>query len=207
MRQISKATAVAATALAAVVGFGTTQASAAGTWTVSGGGSFTAKATTPTLKDTTTGATLSCTSSSAAGSAPNGTGLSGTPIATISSVSWVSCTGPLGISFSVTAKNLPWSLNATSYNASTGTTTGSLTGVEASISGTLCSASFAGTSATSPATLTGTYVNSTHTLTISGGNLHAWGVSGCLGLINNGDAASYSAAYVVTPSTLKITSP
>ncbi|QMU71056.1 hypothetical protein [Streptacidiphilus sp. P02-A3a] len=206
MRQISKATAVAAAAFAAVVGFGTTQASAATTWTVSGGTSFKATATSPTLKDTSTSATLNCTSSAAAGTAVNGSGLSGTGLASITSVSWVSCTGPLGITFTVTPKNLPWSLNATSYNSSTGTTTGTLSGVEASISGTLCSASFAGTSATTPATLNATYVNSTHTLSISGGNLHAWGVSGCLGLINNGDAATYTAAYVVTPA-LTITSP
>ena len=207
MRQISRVTAVAAAAFAAVVGFGTTQASAATTWTVSGGGTFTASASSPKLTDTSTGATLTCTSSAAGGTAANGTGLSGTDIATISSLSWTSCTGPLGIAFTVTPTGLPWDLNATSYNASTGTTTGTLTGVEASISGTLCSAKFAGTTATTPATLTGTYVNSTHTLTISGGNLHAYSVSGCLGLINNNNAATYSAAYVVSPSTLKITSP
>ncbi|WP_034086892.1 hypothetical protein [Streptacidiphilus albus] len=207
MRHISKATAVAATAFAAVVGFGTTQAFAATTWTVSGGGSFTASASSPTLTDTSTGAALDCTSSAASGTAANGTGLSGTDIATISAVSWKSCTGPLGITFSVTPSGLSWDLNATSYNATTGVTTGTLTGVKASISGTLCSANFAGTSSTTPATLNATYTNSSHTLAISGGNLHAYGVSGCLGLINTGDAATYSASYVVSPSTLKITSP
>jgi hypothetical protein len=206
VRKATKSTLVAGAALAAAVGFAASPASAAGTWTVSGGGSFTAKATNPTLTDNSTGTQLKCTSSSAAGTAPNGTGLSGTPIATISSVSWTSCSGPLGITFSVAAQGLPWSLNAVSYSG--GVTTGTLTGVKAHISGLGCTADFGGATSGSSATLTGSYNNTTHTLTISGGNLHAYNVSGtCLGLINNNDAATYNAAYVVTPSTLKITSP
>lgn len=207
MRKLTKSTIVAGAALAAAIGFSTSPASAAGTWTVTGGGAFTAIATNPILTDTNTGTQLKCTKSNAGGTAPNGTGLSGTAIASISSVTWTSCSGPAGITFGVTAQGLPWKLNATSYVAATGTTTGTLTGVKAHISG-LCNADFNGPTSGSTATLTGTYVNSTHTLTISGGNLKAYNVSGiCLGLINNGDSATYSANYVVTPSTLKITSP
>ena len=40
----------------------------------------------------------------------------------------------------------------------------------------------------------------------SGANLHYWGVSGCTGLINNGDAATLSAAYTLSPPP-SITSP
>jgi hypothetical protein len=205
VRKLTKSTIVAGAALAAAVGFSTSPASAAGTWTVTGGGAFTAVATNPILTDTNTGTQLKCTKSNAAGTAPNGTGLSGTAIASISSVTWTSCSGPAGITFTVTAQGLPWKLNAASYSG--GVTTGTLTGVKAHISG-LCNADFQGPTAGSTATLTGKYTNSTHTLTISGGNLKAYNVSGiCLGLINNGDSATYSANYVVSPSTLQITSP
>lgn len=66
-----------------------------------------------------------------------------------------------------------------------------------------------GTSASTPGTLSFEYRNSTHILSIlgSGGNLHAFNVSGsCLGLINNGDALTYTGDYLLsTPIT--ITSP
>ncbi|WP_231905096.1 MULTISPECIES: hypothetical protein [Streptomycetaceae] len=107
----------------------------------------------------------------------------------------------------MTAKNTPWSLNGTSYNSSTGVTTGTLTGVEAHISGSGCTADFGSTSATTPATLTGSYSNSTHTLSISGGNLTAYNVSGlCLGLLNSGDSVTYQADYVLNGSQT-VTSP
>lgn len=205
MRKLTKSSIVVGAALAAAVGFSTSPASAAGTWTVTGGGSFTAVATSPILTDTNTGTQLKCTKSNAAGSAANGTGLSGTAIASISSVTWTSCSGPAGISFTVTAQGLPWKLNAATYSA--GVTTGTITGVKAHISG-LCNADFNGPTAGSTATLTGKYTNSTHVLTVSGGNLKAYNVSGiCLGLINNGDSAVYSANYVLSPATLQITSP
>ncbi|WP_225845113.1 hypothetical protein [Streptomyces sp. HPF1205] len=206
MRKAAKSSLVAGAAIAAAVGFAAAPASAAGTWTVTGGGSFTAKATNPILTDTRTGTQLKCSSSSAAGSAANGTGLSGTAIGSISSVSWTSCSGPLGITFSVTAQGLPWAVNAASYSG--GVTTGTLTGVKAHISGLGCTADFGGATSGSTATLNATYNNSTHTLAVSGGNLHAYNVSGtCLGLINSGDAATYTASYVLSPATLQITSP
>lgn len=206
MRKAAKRSLVAGAAIAAAAGFAAAPASAAGTWTVTGGGSFTAKATSPILTDTHTGTQLKCSSSSAAGSAANGTGLSGTGIGSITSVSWTSCSGPLGITFSVTAQGLPWAVNAAAYSG--GVTTGTLTGVKAHISGLGCTADFGGATSGSSATLNATYNNSTHTLSVSGGNLHAYNVSGtCLGLINSGDAATYTASYVLSPATLQITSP
>ena len=209
MRKLStltKSTLVAGVAVAAAVGFAASPASAASTWTVTGGGSFTAKATSPTLTDSSTGTQLKCTSSTASAAATNGTGLSGTGIASISAVAWTSCSGPLGITFAVTAQGLPWTVNATSYSG--GVTTGTLTGVKAHISGLGCTADFGGATSGSTATLNVSYSNSTHTLSVSGGNLHAYNVSGtCLGLINTGDAATYTASYVLSPATLQLTSP
>jgi hypothetical protein len=204
---LTKSSIVTGAAMAAAIGLAASPASAAGTWTVTGGGSFTAAASHPTLKDSNTGTTLDCTSSAASGSATNGTGLSGTNIAAISGLSFTGCTGPAGISFTVAPQGLPWHLNAVSYDG-TDVTTGTLTGVIAKLSG-LCNATFAGTtSSTSTATLSATYTNSTHTLAITGGSLKAYSVSGiCLGLINNNDLATFTGKYVVTPATLKLTSP
>ena len=127
-----------------------------------------------------------------------------TGVAAISSVTWTSCSGPLGITFAVTAQGLPWAVHATSYSA--GVTTGTLTGVQAHISGLGCTADFGGATSGSTATLDVSYSNATHTLSVSGGDLHAYNVSGtCLGLINANDPASYTGDYVVTPGTLHIT--
>ena len=53
-----------------------------------------------------------------------------------------------------------------------------------------------------------TYTNSTGKLALlgPGGTLHAWAVSGCLGLINDGDPAQASGSLTVSP-TQTITSP
>jgi hypothetical protein len=204
---LTKGTLVTGAAFAAAIALAASPASAAGTWTVAGGGSITGVSTNSVLTDSGTGTQLKCTSSHAGGTATNGTGLSGTGIASITSVTWTSCSGPLGITFTVAAQGLPWAVNAVSYSA--GVTTGTLSGVKAHISGLGCTADFGGATSGSAATLNVTYTNSSHTLSIKGtGNLHAYNVSGtCLGLINSGDAASYKADYVVTPSTLQLTSP
>ncbi|GJF34019.1 hypothetical protein KNE206_67190 [Kitasatospora sp. NE20-6] len=209
MRTLAKGALFAAAVLTAATGAIAAPATAGtsstlATWTVSPGGAWTAKATSPKLTDTKTGTKLTCSSSSAAGVLKSGSGLSN-PLSTITSVGWTSCSGPLGITFSVTAQNLPWSINGSTYAA--GVTTGTLTGVKAHISGAGCTADFAGPTSTTAATLTGTYSNATNTLTLSGGDLHAYNVSGsCLGLLNNGDAATYNAAYVLA-SPQAITSP
>ena len=211
LSKVAKGGLVTAAAVAATVGFASSPATAAGTWTISGssgsGGAFTASATKPVLKDVNTGTTLTCATSAAAGTATNGTGLSGTNIAPISSVTFASCTGPAGISFTVASQGLPWHLNAVSYSG--GVTTGTITGVKAKLSG-LCSATFAAPSGVNNgATLAATYNNSTHTLSVNGASaLKAYSVSGiCVGLINTNDLATFTAAYVVSPSTLHITSP
>ncbi|KJK58470.1 hypothetical protein [Saccharothrix sp. ST-888] len=207
MHRIGKTTIAVAGALVAAVGFAASPAAAAGTWTATPGGAWTAKATSPVLTDNSTGTQLNCSSSSAAGTLQSGSGLSGTGISSITSVAWASCTGPIGITFSVTSQGTPWALNAVSYNATTGVTTGTITGVKAHISGAGCTADFGGATAGSTATLNATYTNSTRTLAVSGGNLHAYNVSGsCLGLLNSGDAATYTAKYVLN-SAQTITSP
>jgi hypothetical protein len=182
---------------------------AAPTWTVKPGGIATAKAGKTTLKDTKTGTVLTCASSSAKITLKKGHHLSGTGIGSITAISFSKCTGPLGITFTVKSSHLPWKLNAVSYTKSTGTTTGTITGVHSTLSGPGCSATVDGTGASKHnGTVKVTYVNKTHKLTVlpTGGNLHIYNVSGCFGLINDGDGSSYTAVNAVSPAQT-ITSP
>jgi hypothetical protein len=193
------ATIVLASALAAAPALATTAAG----WSVKPGGSITGTAAKPTLKDTNTGTVLTCATMKAAGKAKSGSGLSGTKLAEITSVSFTNCSGPLSLTFTVTTAHLPWYLNATSYTASTGVTEGIITGAHATLSGPGCSAVVDGTSATADdGTVAGTYTNSTHTLKTltTGGDLHVYDVDGCFGLVKSGDAATLSGSAPISPA-------
>jgi hypothetical protein len=183
-----------------------TNAGIAATWTVKPGGAITAKAGTTTLKDNNTGSTLSCKSSSGKGTVKSGKGLSGTGIGSITALSFSTCTGPLGLTFTVKTTHFPWHLNAVSF--SSGVTTGTITGIHATLSGPGCSATVDGTGATANnGKVTAKYSNSTGKLTTTGaGNLHIYNVSGCAGLINSGDGTSFKGSYTITPKQT-ITSP
>jgi hypothetical protein len=197
----------AATAL--LIGVSAGPALAAVTFTVTPGGAITATAGTTTLTDTKSGVVLMCASSSTAATLKSGSGLSGTHIGNITSVSFSNCTGPFGITFTVASSHLPWHLNAVSFNSSTGVTTGTITGIHAKLSGPGCSATVDGTAATkNNGKVSVTYTNSTGVLKVlpTGGNLHIFNVSGCAGLIGNGDPSAFSGSYTVSP-TQTITSP
>jgi hypothetical protein len=199
-------------ALAGLLGLGAGSAIAAtntgiaATWTVKPGGSVTAKAGTTTLKDTKTGSTLTCASSSGTGFLKHGSGLAGAGIGKISSLSFNSCTGPLGLTFTVKTSNFPWHLNALSF--SSGVTTGTITGIHAKLTGPSCSAVVDGTGATANnGRVTAKYSNGTGKLTTTGaGNLHIYNVSGCAGLIHSGDGSSFHGSYTISPKQT-ITSP
>ena len=195
--------AILATGGAAALTLGLTAAPAfAATWTVSPGGNITGTAGKTTLTDTTTGNSLSCTSSSTSATLKSGSGLSGTGIGSVTAISFSNCTGPLGITFTVTPGHLPWKLNATSYNSTSGKTTGTITGIHATLTGTGCSATVDGTGATANnGKVKVTYTNSTGKLTVlkTGGNLHVYNVSGCAGLINSNDATTFVGTYAISP--------
>jgi len=178
------------------------------TFSISPGGAITAKAGTTTLTDTNTGTKLTCTSSSSSGNLKSGHGISGTNLGSITKLSFSGCTGPLGLTFTVTNSNFPWTLHGTAFNATSGVTTGNITGIKSHLSGPSCSANVAGATATTPGKVKVTYTNSTHKLKVlaSGGTLHVFNVSGCAGLINSGDATTFTGTYTVSPAQT-ITSP
>jgi hypothetical protein len=198
----------AAAALVIGVSAGTALAVNA-TWTVKPGGAITAKAGTTTLTDTTTHQAVVCKSSSTKATLKKGSGLSGTGIGSITSVAFNTCTGS-GFTFTVKTGHLPWHLNATSFNKTTGVTTGTITGIHSTLSVPgLCSAVVDGTSGTANNGMVKvTYTNSTGKLKVltTGGNLHVYNVVGCAGLINSNDASTFSGNYTVTPKQT-ITSP
>lgn len=197
----------AATALAVGASAGVALAVAI-TFSISPGGAITAKAGTTKLHDVNTNQTLQCTSSSSSGTLKKGHGISGTNLGSITKLTFSGCTGPLGLTFTVTNSGFPWTLHGTAFNATSGVTTGTITGIKSHLAGTGCSANVRGATASSTGKVKITYTNSTHKLKVlaSGGNLHVFNVKGCGGLINNGDATHFTGTYVVSPAQ-KITSP
>jgi len=200
----------ALTAAVAVMGAGPANAA---TWTVgptppTGPFTFTGAAGQTLLTDTTTGTQLTCTSSTATGNAIRGSGQPGAGIAKITGTTFSNCTGPLGISFTVLHSGT-WLLNAVTPTA-TGAD-GTITAIQARLSGSLCSATVSGS-------VPAKFVNSNtatppsqaqlQVLPTNPGTLTISNVSGCFGLIRNGDKASFRGTYNITnPVPLRITSP
>jgi len=198
MRRIPHAAAVLALALCAVLGLSTGPAVAAVTWSVSGGGAFSAPSTTSLVLINAGGTPVAqCASSTATGSAPNGAGLSGSSLIGFTGFSFTGCTTSLGTTFTTSVGTLPLAFAGVSYSAASGTTAGVVHGFVLVVQSTLCAARFSGT-------LTGTYNNTSHNLALSG-SLTASQVTGCLGLVSNGDLLSYTITYHF--ATLHITSP
>ena len=179
------------------------------TFSITPGGDLSASAGTTTLTDTNTGSKLTCATSKSTGTLKTGHGISGTNLGTIKTLTFNNCTGPLSLTFTVTNSHFPWVLHGTAFNATTGVTTGSITGIHSKLSGPSCSAVVDGTgAAANNGRVKVTYTNGTHKLKVlaGGGNLHVYNVSGCAGLINSGDATQFVGTYLVSPAQ-KITSP
>lgn len=203
------ATLFSAGAAALTIGLSATSALAATatTWTVSPGGAITGKAGTTTLTDTTSKISLSCTSSKLVGSLKSGKGLPGKGLGTVTSVTFNNCT-VLSVTISLSSGKVAWKLNASSYNSTTGTTSGTITGIHLAVKSSVCSAAVDGTGATAHnGKVNVSYSNKTHVLKIlPKGNLHVYHVSGCGGVISSGDAGTITGSYKVSPLQ-KITSP
>jgi hypothetical protein len=211
MRTGIGAVVLAAAALAAAVPAGSAASAAtATTWTVSPGGKISATAGKTTLADTPTGATISCVSSRMSGTLKAGSGLPGSGIGSLATSVYSLCSGG-PFPATVTADGLPWRLNLTSYNRSTGVARGTISYLQiaTALSSTQCTAVIKGTSGTAPDGVAPvSYTSNTGTLKFlsTGGKLHWYHVHHCAGIINNGDAATISASYTISPPQV-ITSP
>ncbi|HEX4723802.1 MAG TPA: hypothetical protein VH333_14900 [Pseudonocardiaceae bacterium] len=206
-----------AAAAALIIGIGSASADDP-TWSVSAGAASggstvaftgTTSGASPQISfsDVTSGLDLNCDSGTAGGSATVGTGLSGAGIATISgpSTTWTNCVGPLGIELDPTGVG-NWSLNAASYAG--GVTSGTISNITATVHNPDGNCDF-----TVTGTVNGTYDNASQALTVTPDpTLSISGVTGCFGLINEGDQASFSASYHVVANDaannpVQITSP
>jgi hypothetical protein len=184
-------------AAALAIGLSATTASAttAG-WTVKPGGSFHSSGSDQ-VRDTKTSTVAKCTTVKISGTLKKSAS-SGAGLGTLTKASFSGCT--IGtIKVSVAVKGLPWKLNASSYK--NGVTTGSISGIELVATAPGCSATLDGTAAGKHnGVADATYSNATGKLVLTGkGNLHSWAVSGCFGLVNNGDPQAASGTNTVSP--------
>jgi len=138
-KRLARILSIGSATAAVLVLAATSAASAATTWTVSPGGSFTAplsSGATFVIQDGVTGTTVTCVSTALAGTLTAGSGLSAN-LGGITSVSPGTCTGPGGSTYTVATNAgsaAPWFIGAVAYTASSGITNGDLT--TASSSGT-----------------------------------------------------------------------
>jgi len=200
--------AVAGAVLAVILGVPT--AFAATTWTVRPGGPISLKSGALTLKDTATGSMFTCGSAVMRGMVRGGSGLPGTGIGSITAVSITEC-DVAGFTFTITATDLPWHVNFSSYNATTGVVTGSISRVQIHLKLVefSCSAVIDGTSGTaSDGRAKFAYTDSTAALKTvpRRGNLHFYHVVGCAGAFHTGDRTTLSATFTVSPKQA-VTSP
>jgi len=209
VRSVVSAVALAGTVLLATVP-GAAASATTTTWTVSPGGAITAMAGKTTLTDTPTGAMSSCQSSRMSGTLKQGSGLPGAGIGSLATAVYSLCqAGPF--QGKVTARGLPWQLNLTFYNRSTGVARGTISHFQINFAPSFiqCTAAVKATRSTTPDGVAPvSYASKTGTLKIltTGGDLHFYHVRKCAGIINNGDAATLSASYAISPRQV-ITSP
>ncbi|WP_392674098.1 hypothetical protein [Streptomyces sp. LN785] len=194
MNTLARRAAVVTAALGAAIGMTVSSASAGttATWTVTPSGDYTAHADFPTLDVPL--ASLECDSSDVTAGTLQATSPDGVGIGDITNITFTNCS-VAGIGFSVTMKATPWKINAVQPNAGNSDwVDGTVSSISAHISGIGCSADFTGK-------VYGRYQNDTGELVIdgSGTDLVASNAS-CLGLISNGNVASFNASYAVSTS-------
>lgn len=196
-------------AAGAVVGLAAAPALAATSLTVkvTNGGTYTATSSKTVFTDKSVSVTCSTVGSVPAskgtGSVPTATttGTSPVKIGTVGTLAFNNCTGPLG---TVTTKvmSLPYALQVDSTTNSTGQTDGIIAGVNVNVSMTACSFTVKGSSP-------GFYTNSTHKLQmtttsklpikpLNSAQLTVSNVSGCAGLVSNGDHPTFVGSYTVS---------
>ena len=198
---------IAGSAAVLAATLGATAAFAATTWTIKPGGAISSTATNVHFRDTKTGSIFTCTSVAFSGTLKSGSGLPGSGAGSISAATFTNCTGPLGVTFAITPKDLPWHLNLSSYSG--GVVMGSISHMQIMLGGPSCQSLISGTSATaSNGHVRFSYADGTGRLTTltTGGNLHFYNVMGCAGLFNNNDPLTVSGTFPLNPKQ-KITSP
>jgi hypothetical protein len=204
MRKI--AIALAASAAAATTLGIAGPASAATTVTVTNPASPGYTAVSGTAKLTDGSVNMTCTSSNAAGNLPSAHVTLPANVGTVTSLSFNSCSGPLG-TVTTTVNSLPYNVTLAGWDTTNARATGYLGSVNVKVSMPLCNFVVTGNAP-------GYYVNSSHTLQVTPAQalpsgvtpLTVSAVSGCAGLVANGDHPTFTAAYAVSPA-ITVTTP
>jgi hypothetical protein len=180
--------------------------------TVAGGGTLSASAASTTLTDGNVSVTCSAKGSTPASTAQatirNGTTSAKAPhpIGIAADLTFSNCSGPLG-KVTITPAGEPYPVNANSATSS-GATAATISEIDVNVSMTGCSFTVTGSAP-------GDYSNSTRTLALTpnpnpGGltkaELSVSNVSGCAGLVKNGNHPAYTSNYKLSPATLTIKS-
>jgi hypothetical protein len=203
----------AGAAAAAMVALTASSALAATTLTVkvTGGGNYSASATTTVLTDGHVSVTCvtkgKVKASTASGKITNGTVKHAAPVkvGTAAKLAFNNCSNPLTGKVTTTTKSTPYAVNVDSTTNSKGQTDGIITGINVAVKTTGCSFNVKGTTA-------GFYTNSKHTLTMTTANklpvkpltkaqLTVSGVVGCAGLVKNNDHPTYVSTYQLNTKT------
>lgn len=172
---------------------------------ISGGGKFTAKTNKTVLSDK--GVNVTCTTkgktpaSSASGNIPSATktGTSPVKVGTTTNLKFNNCQSLAG---TVTTKvlNEPYKVSIDSKTNSKGETDGIISGIKVKVSTTGCSFTVTGSAP-------GFYTNGKHTLTVtsklpvkptSKAQLTVKSVSGCLGVVSNGDHPTFNGVFTLS---------
>jgi len=176
--------------------FGAVPASAADPWTVTPGGPFRINGGGFSLTDNSTGTQVGCTTWSLSGQFKSGSGLPGYDIGRLfASSTFSGCAAPLGMTFAVTMGGT-WRIDALGYQSPGGMTSGTITNGGMRFSGPLCSFTLSG------GIIPITYSNNNAEMRFDVGSSSAIsGVSGCFGLISNGDRTTlrFGSGFVVPP--------
>jgi hypothetical protein len=204
--------------VAAAVGLSAAPAMASTTLTakVANGGSITATAKSTVLTNTHKGTTAKVTCSTkgkthasvATGTVASGTDKGASPlkVGTDSKLNFKNCTGPLGL-VTTTPTGFKYSIKVDSKTSSKGITDGIIGPVKVKVSMTGCSFTVTGTAP-------GYFDNANHTLVVTNklpvkplakAQLTIAGVSGCAGLVGNGDHPTYVGTYSINKKiTIKV---
>jgi hypothetical protein len=166
------------------------------TWSVTPGGAVSGHSSASfDLNDAQHGGVLVCPIGTWGGVLKPGAGLPGTGIGAVRSLTLHICAQLPHKPIISPQVKLPWTINFRSVTG--GVVNGTITGVEIKLSSTKCSATAGGPGGTVAFQLT----LSTQRLRVltTGGNLRFSDVHGCRDLISNGDHATLSVTYTVTP--------
>ncbi len=201
MRNALRKAAVTAAGASAAIALATAPALAAPTtWTVGPNSPETFSAlSTNTVLDLN-GIPLTCPTATAGGNLFSATG-NPAHVGDIASAGFGSeadpCTSPVGPVEPVADTDPAWQLQAAEYDAATGTTTGYLSGINASLSVLTCTFDVTGE-------VNATYTNSTGVLSVSNTDRQLTVVNasaGCAGIAADGDHPTFNGDYtVVTPA-------